>query len=51
MANKEQMVIICPNGLVKFYNIYGSRNMEHPNGFYNSSDLDFYKENYKVIIQ
>ena len=34
--------------IVKFYNSDGSRNMEHPDGFYNSRDLDFYKKNYIV---
>lgn len=45
--NKPQ-VIICKNSIVKFYNIDGGRNMDHPTGFYNSNDLEFYKKNYIV---
>ena len=41
-------VISTFTGTVKFYNSDGSRNMEHPDGFYNSRDLDFYKKNYIV---
>lgn len=44
----QQIAVICPNGIVKFYNMDGSRNENHPSGFYNSKDLDFYKKNYIV---
>ena len=42
---------ICNNGIVKFFNTDGSRNTQHPSGFYNSKDLNWYKENYNVITE
>ena len=47
-TNKDGIAVICPNGMVKFYNMDGSRNENCPSGFYNSKDLEFYKENYIV---
>ena len=47
-TENKPIVVICPNGIVKFYNIDGGRNMKHPSGLYNSKDLGFYKENYIV---
>lgn len=46
--NKPIAVISTFTNMVKFYNPDGSRQEEHPTGFYNSRDLDFYKENYIV---
>lgn len=34
--------------MVKFYNTDGSRDEEHPTGFYNSKDLGFYKESFTL---
>lgn len=48
--NKPIAVISTFTQIVKFYNPDGSRNMEHSDGFYNSKDLDFYKQNYIVIF-
>ena len=46
--NKPIAVISTSTGIVKFYKPDGSRNMLHSDGFYNSRDLDFYKQNYIV---
>jgi len=46
--NKPIALISTFTGIVKFYNPDGSRNMLHSDGFYNSRDLDFYKQNYIV---
>jgi hypothetical protein len=46
--NKPIAVISTFTGIVKFYNIDGSRNMNHFDGFYHSRDLAFYKQNYIV---
>lgn len=46
--NKPIALISTLTGIVKFYNIDGSRNMNHPDGFYHPRDLDFYKQNYIV---
>jgi len=45
---KKIAVISTFTRMVKFYNPDGSRDMNNPDGFYNSKDLDFYKENYIV---
>lgn len=47
-TENKPIAVICNNAIVKFYHPDGSRNMEHSTGFYNSKDLDFYKENYIV---
>lgn len=46
--DKHGIAVICSSGMVKFYNIDGSRNENHSIGFYNSKDLSFYKKNYIV---
>ena len=46
--NKQIALISRFTGIVKFYNPDGSRDMEHPDGFYHAGDLDFYKQNYIV---
>lgn len=51
MKYKIPIAKICLNGMVKFYNSDGSRNNNHPTGFYNSKDLIFYKKNYQVIFE
>ena len=48
--NKPIALIFPFIGMVKFYNPDGSRNTIHSDGFYNSRDLDFYKQNYIVIL-
>ncbi len=40
---------ICPNGLIKFYNPDGSRNLNHPTGFYFPRNLNALKKDYIVI--
>lgn len=47
-TENKPIAVINPNGIVKFYNLDGSRNIKHSDGFYNSRDLDFYKKNYIV---
>ena len=47
-TENKQIAVICPNGIVKFYNLDGTRCKQHPSAHYNSRDLDFYKENYIV---
>lgn len=47
-TENKPIVVINSNGIVKFFNIDGSRNSEHPTGFYHSKDLEFYKQNYIV---
>lgn len=46
--NKPIALISTFTGIVKFYNPDGSRNLEHPDGFYHSRDLGFYKKHYFV---
>lgn len=46
---KKPYAKIGSNGLVHFYNTDGTRNEEHPTGFYNSKNLEFYKQNYNII--
>jgi len=46
--NKPIALISTFTRIVKFYNSDGGRNMEHPDGFYDSKDLDFYKQNYII---
>ena len=46
--DKPIAVISRFTGMVKLYNYDGSRNSEHPVGFYHQKDLDFYKQNYIV---
>ena len=49
ITEKKPIALISTfTGIVKFYNTDGSRNMNHPDGFYHPRDLYFYKQNYIV---
>jgi hypothetical protein len=48
---EKPIAIICPNGLVKFYHRDGTRNDQHPTGFYRPDCLAELKKDYRVIFQ
>jgi len=48
--NKENkdIVVLCPNGIVKFYHSDGTRNLEHPASFYRPEDIEKLKKYFIV---
>lgn len=48
--NKENkdIVILCPNGIAKFYYSDGTRNLEHPESFYRPEDIEKLKKDFTV---
>jgi len=48
--NKENkdIVVLCPNGIVKFYNSDGTRKTEHSSSFYRPEDIDKLKKDFIV---
>jgi hypothetical protein len=45
---KKEIAIICPNGIIKFYNSDGTRKENHPTGFYNPKYLNQLKKEFIV---
>ena len=45
---KKDIAIICPNGMIRFYNSDGTRKDEHPTGFYNPKHLKHLKKDFLV---
>jgi len=39
--NKKPIVKICPNGMIKYFDCNGKRNLIHPTGFYNLLNKDY----------
>jgi hypothetical protein len=50
IMNKENkdIVVLCPNGIVKFYNSDGTRKTEHSSSFYRTEDIDKLKKDFIV---
>jgi len=44
----NDIVILCPNGIAKFYHSDGTRNSEHPESFYRPEDVEKLKKDFIV---
>lgn len=47
MDNKG-IAVLCWNGIVKFYNLDGTRKSDHPSGFYRPEDIKKLEKDYIV---
>ena len=45
--NKD-IVVLCPNGIAKFYYSDGTRNLAHPSSFYKSEDIEKLKKDFII---
>lgn len=45
----KPIAILCPNGIMKIFNPDGSRNENHPTGFWHESQLAEIKKDFKII--
>lgn len=48
--NKENkdIVVLCQNGIIKFYHSDGTRKLEHPSSFYKAEDIEKLKKDFTV---
>lgn len=48
IEENKDIVVLCQNGIVKFYYSDGTRNLEHPESFYRPEDIEKLKKDFIV---